>query len=810
MQGELSMKQLIFTLFSVLCALFIAACSGKTPLNASKNDDDIVSSDIEFQDDDSAIHDVDLPQPDKETDGENSDNDAEPDEDTFVCPERRKCKKICCEEDEMCYNDRCVADCETPSKLCGEHLELCCSGNTVCLQGTSCVVPGKECTYSEDCELDEYCEPTLKKCIPRNEGTLCEYRPPVGDFAPKTACVWTAPPGDKNSFSDVVMAPVVGNLTDDNGDGVTDTNDYPDIAFISFDYKANGCCTAKGVLRIVDGRCNPDGTMRTIATLDDVWMDNSGGLVIANLDPPSEKNKKNPEIIAVFQMGGTIAWRRTKDDGSEWEIMWKQDNYLNSSYTKGATQPSVADVNGDGLPEIIVGNVVLNGQTGALIWDGKATSAADHITGGIGNNSFLGPSSVVADVDLDGTPEVIAGNTVYDGKTGKVKYHYTYTTSNSSCGHSGSLPCDGLDAIGNFDDDPEAEIAIIRLGELFILNHDMTLKYRFELPVDDCKNNEGGPPTIADFDGDGQPEVGVAGSDYYIVFDIECAADPLPAKCAEKNVLWKVENHDCSSRVTGSSVFDFDGDGKAEVVYADETNFRIFDGTTGKILFDDDTHRSNTRMEMPVLADIDNDMKVEVLVPVAAKDALYGGLEVWKDSDNNWVRTRHIWNQHSYHVTNITEDGQVPSPEEPNWLHSRLNNFRQNVQPAGVFDAPDLTIDSIAFDKCLFPSGKPVVARFLVTVKNKGLLGVGAGVPMLIDITEQGVESSMTVVKTTAPILPGNTEEVPVEFEIASYDSVFSIGATIDLDDKGGHFYNECDESNNYSSSDPRSCFGDS
>ena len=57
------------------------------------------------------------------------------------------------------------------------------------------------------------------------------------------------------------MTPAVANLTDDNNDGVTDENDIPDIAFISFDRAADGCCTARGTLRVVSGACNPDGVL---------------------------------------------------------------------------------------------------------------------------------------------------------------------------------------------------------------------------------------------------------------------------------------------------------------------------------------------------------------------------------------------------------------------------------------------------------------------------------------------------------------------------------------------------------------------
>ncbi|MEZ4340536.1 MAG: hypothetical protein R3B82_28280 [Sandaracinaceae bacterium] len=102
----------------------------------------------------------------------------------------------------------------------------------------------------------------------------------------------------------------------------------------------------------------------------------------------------------------------------------------------------------------------------------------------MGNNAFLGPASTVADIDNDGTMEVIAGNTVYDGATGAEVWTFDYgSTSGSPCG--GSIPCDGFNAIGNFDDDPEAEVVIIRRGEAFVINHDGTLLHRVTIPRDD-------------------------------------------------------------------------------------------------------------------------------------------------------------------------------------------------------------------------------------------------------------------------------------------------------------------------------------
>src|SRR6185503_13517821 len=77
----------------------------------------------------------------------------------------------------------------------------------------------------------------------------------------------------------------------------------------------------------------------------------------------------------------------------------------------------------------------------------------------------------------------------------------------------------------------------------------------------------GGPPTVADFDGDGAPDVGATGAVGYVVFS---GARMMNAAIPDSGlVLWFKTTHDCSSAVTGSSVFDFNGDGKAEVIYSD-------------------------------------------------------------------------------------------------------------------------------------------------------------------------------------------------------------------------------------------------
>jgi hypothetical protein len=53
-------------------------------------------------------------------------------------------------------------------------------------------------------------------------------------------------------------------------------------------------------------------------------------------------------------------------------------------------------------------------------------------------------------------------------------------------------------------------------------------------------------------------------------------------------------------------VFDFNGDGSAEVVYRDACWLRVYDGKTGKVRFAQYI-TSGTGLELPVIADVDND-----------------------------------------------------------------------------------------------------------------------------------------------------------------------------------------------------------
>ena len=88
--------------------------------------------------------------------------------------------------------------------------------------------------------------------------------------------------------------------------------------------------------------------------------------------------------------------------------------------------------------------------------------------------------------------------------------------------------------------------------------------------------------------------------------------------------------------------------------------------------------------------------------------------------DPSWVRTRALWNEHPYHITNVNDDGTIPKKELPNWTQPGLNNFRQNKAPGYEFAAGDAIVS-------LAPScGSPVTLA--ATVRNIGEAALPAGV----------------------------------------------------------------------------------
>jgi hypothetical protein len=381
----------------------------------------------------------------------------------------------------------------------------------------------------------------------------------------------------------------------------------------------------------------------------------------------------------------------------------------------------------------------------------------------------------------------------------------------------------------------------------------------------------GGAPTVADFDGDGRPEVGVAGAAAYTVFDPDCSAGADATVCPtgrSDRILWSRPSQDQSSNMTGSSVFDFEGDGRAEVVYADECFSRVYDGRSGQVLFSQ-YHTSCTWYENPIVADVDGDFRSEIVIPsntncgvvcpgidpihngvrcestadcpgvtvcakeqpgdatglcrcsttadcgasnLACVDPASGaspagkvcrasfpvgerqtGIVVLADVLDRWVSSRPIWNQHAYSVTNINDDGTVPTiaNAKSNWKTPELNNYRMNVQGTVKGETvPDMTSQSHPV-QC--DNG---TAKLQAKVCNRGTAPVAGGVPVTFYRESTMPSNKICTATSTQVLAPGSCEVVSCDW-VAAPDSEVDVIIQADDDGSGKGASTECEENNN-------------
>ncbi|MFU8806064.1 MAG: FG-GAP repeat domain-containing protein, partial [Bradymonadaceae bacterium] len=560
------------------------------------------------------------------------------------------------------------------AQTCGS---ACCETQELCIQNL-CVIPGAECTHNLQCPPGQMCEPSLERCLPL-PAEECTFQPEGDVFDPVVHVAWR---DDENTplpaYNQVMMTPSVVDITE---------NGTPDIVFTTF---TGSGYNAASVLRAVDGR-----TFESVFDLiePDKFVNGGTSLAIGDLDGDGRM-----EIVAVMAGGGLMAF---DDHTTGWEVMWRTEEIFGLN----ADGPALADLNADGNVEVVAANRVFSAVTG------KQLCINTEVGGGAYN-------SIAIDLSGDGNLEVLAAGGAFhfrqnvDGDY-ECPTFWVYEDGRSgfpAVGDFGTFT-DGERNFGDRDGVPEVvRVDLSAVDQIQLINGQTGRRiWARTLPVDDhphftveqCVAKTGaGPPTVADFNGDGVANIATAGACYYVVYD------------ADGDLLWKMPGQDFSSRVTGSSVFDFEGDGRAEVVYADECFLRVYDGQgngdgTSNILFEV-ANTTGTLRELPVIVDVDGDFHADIVLigndysGVTTRcrenwenfDELGGpsrGIRVIKDRENRWVSTGPVWNQHAYSVTNVCDGindqlcpgvqniaGAIPRGQINNWQVGYLNNFRQN------------------------------------------------------------------------------------------------------------------------------------
>jgi hypothetical protein len=445
----------------------------------------------------------------------------------------------------------------------------------------------------------------------------CRITAPAESFNPQVQWSWNG--------GESAVTPLVANLTDDDGNGTIDLCDTPDVVVVTG--------ALAGTIHVLDGATGSEhfsipSPVHAFVTpaIGDIDGDGEPEIVSA-----TGAGLFGPLALVAFETDGTLMWTS--------ETVWPHDQ-------GGAV--GIADFDNDGSPEVYADGAILDANGSVLL-------QAPAQTGW-----FLGQrntATTAADLDGDGDLELVLGQSAYhhDG---------TVIWNDPSI-----LP--GYPQVANLDDDDDPEIIVNNNGGITILQHDGTIAFQDVRPTGDPAGigNWFRPSTVHDFDDDGLSEFAVSSASHYTVF------------FRNVTIMWSADVQDASGWAAGTA-FDFLGDGGAEAMYADEANLFVFDDAGTPVL--GVPRSSKTLIEYPVVADVDNDGSAEIVVVSATNwDGAQTSptVQVIRDAEDRWIQARRIWNQHTYHVTNVREDSVIPQVEQPSWRE--LNTFRTNAQIEG-------------------------------------------------------------------------------------------------------------------------------
>ncbi len=493
-----------------------------------------------------------------------------------------------------------------------------------------------------------------------------------------------------------------------------------------------------------DGRVDEDDSPEVVFTADgfvvalngatgaEVWTypgNSYAGTLIADVDSDGY-----PDVVTADAQGRTMA---LEGDGT---LKWTANDML---ATLNYMIHNVADLDEDGNPEIIHDSVVLNGEDGTE--DFRMTVPTS------GGWNYRLPA--IADVDNDGDQEIALEGTLFDSDGDEL-----WTTG--EVGAYGFWP-----VIIQADSDDEAEIGFV--GAKWTLWDDDGSQI-FERTY--AGTAQPGPPCAGDFDGDGTAEVAWPSYQTFVMYELDGTQ------------VWSVPMDDTSG-LAGCSGYDLNNDGALEILFADQSSFTIFDGSTGAELYSDNTHRSPTIFEYPTIADIDADGHADIIVSHYGSGA---AVTAYEHDGDGWPAAGSTWNVHDFAITNINPDGSVPIEPEPSWL--KYNVYRARVaadDPA----TPDLRVEitDVCVADCVYG---PIALA--VQVWNEGGSDVSAGETLSLYAEDAGGPRLITAY--TLPAIPMGTMLAGMEFTLTPADvGDYGFSATVDAVNNLG----ECLEDNN-------------
>ena len=342
---------------------------------------------------------------------------------------------------------------------------------------------------------------------------------------------------------------------------------------------------------------------------------------------------------------------------------------------------SLADFNGDGFPEIYSGSDIFDAATLRWLCSGPANGnkglgfRGPPLQTAVNTHHTYYAMSLAYNALDDTKQELICGNTIYNVDiVSRTNPNQNSITVNKTIAPPSGFSQDGHVLVADFDLDGESEVLVLRDN-----TDDHTLGYIY---IYAYKPSNGqiifqkahhayctSYPFVGNIDEDPYPEIVLLEKQLYNPAKLFCwrytANDGL-------TTVWEQEHNDSSGQ-TGLTLFDFNQDGIMELVYRDNKNLRILNGSGKSHITGNDTIRpydlysrrmsAGTGVEYPIVADVNGDGFAEIVATGllnSTQEVGYGGIFIF-GSPGNWSPARPVWNQYMYHVTNVNEDLTIPT-----------------------------------------------------------------------------------------------------------------------------------------------------
>ncbi|MDR2915671.1 MAG: VCBS repeat-containing protein, partial [Tannerella sp.] len=504
---------------------------------------------------------------------------------------------------------------------------------------------------------------------------------------------------------------------------------------------------------------------------------------------------------------------------------------------RDAAQPMLADFNGDGIPEVVVLDKVYNAQTLELLVDGGIllnTFPTANYQYGLGYGGHMNNNRAsninhktshmaIADMDNDGIPEIVAGHCVYKvditnpgGTSGNTFSVWSKCDVIGSNGETHQEVRDGATTIADMDGDGYLDVIVLGFanaannGAIFVWNP-RTKKVMHTTSINNLPSWISsltcyGPSRAlaGDVDNDGLTEIVFLTSPSTTAGRLYCYGfDPDTKTLNQKWIL----NNDDNSGGTTLTLFDFDSNGSAELVYRDQSSLFIINGVDGSVKARFNGIISATANEYPLIADVNNDGRAEIVVTGSGRLHIFSS-----DPSGDWAPARKVWNQVPYNVVNVNDDLTIPkqmlNPATAFPGVDRLLGTTDDIKPFNNFLQQQTMMDKNGLPLWLTPDVYTVSSVITTSVSgnsvtvNVGVINQGEaaiGSPVYVTLYKNTVAAANKIITGSANIQinPGDTGYVSLTIPDITLTNPVRIVIRLNDDGTNFLFQPECDDTNN-------------